>query len=52
MLEKAKVHIYNAEWDQAVDACMQVLATDKTNVEALRMYVFYLLTRENDIDFA
>ena len=24
---------------------------DRTNVEALRIYTFYLLTRENDMDY-
>jgi hypothetical protein len=28
-----------------------VLIKDRNNVEALRIYTFYLLTRENDIDY-
>ena len=48
LVEKAKLHMLNNEWDQAVDAVTTVTATDKTNIEALRIYVFYLLAREND----
>lgn len=47
-IEKAKLHIYNNEWDQAIDAVTSVYATDKTNIEALRIYVFYLMAREGD----
>lgn len=48
LVEKAKMHIQNHEWDQAMDAVATVTATDKQNIEALRIYVFYLLAREND----
>ena len=47
-VEKAKLHILNNEWDQAIDSVTGVTATDKTNIEAMRIYVFYLLAREND----
>lgn len=50
MIEKAKIHIYNGEWDQAVEAITGVLAFDKSNTEALRIYIFYLLARENDAE--
>ena len=49
-IEKAKVHISNGEWDQALEALTTVLAKDKTNVEALRIYTYYLLSRENDME--
>ena len=41
---------YNGEWDQAVEAITGVLATDRNNTEALRIYIFYLLARENDTE--
>ena len=48
MIEKAKIHMQNSEWDLAVDLVTQVLAQDKQNVEALRIYVFYLMVRYGD----
>jgi len=33
-----------------VEAITGVLAFDKTNTEALRIYIFYLLARENDAE--
>lgn len=50
IIEKAKIHIFNGDWDQAFEAITTVLAKDRTNVEALRLFVFYLLSRENDIE--
>ena len=47
-IEKAKVHIYSGEWDQALESITAVMVRDKKNVEALRIYLFYLLAREND----
>ena len=49
-VEKAKVHISNGEWDQALEALTSVLSKDKSNVEALRIYTYYLLSRENDME--
>jgi uncharacterized protein HemY len=48
VIEKAKIHIANNEWDQASDAIQTVLTADKQNIEALRIYVFYLMSREGD----
>ena len=48
MVEKAKLQIQNNEWDEAMSGITTVTATDKSNIEALRLYVFYLLAREND----
>lgn len=42
------MHIYSGEWDQAVEVVSSILAFDKANPEALRIYIFYLLAREND----
>lgn len=49
-IEKAKIHISNNEWDQAQDLIQQVLVADKSNVEALRIYVFFLMAKEGDWD--
>ena len=48
MIEKAKLHIANNEWDQASDAIQQVMQIDRTNIEGLRIYVFYLMARDGD----
>lgn len=48
MIEKGKCHILSGEWDQAVEAITAVIVTDRQNTEALRIYIFYLLAREND----
>ena len=50
LIEKAKINIFNGDWDQALDTITKVLMDDRQNVEALRMYIFYLLSRENDIE--
>ena len=49
-IEKAKIHISNGEWDNALEDLMSVLAKDKNNVEANRIYAYYLLSRENDME--
>lgn len=41
----------NGDWEQALETVQKVLVKDRQNVEALRIYSFYLLTRENDIDY-
>jgi len=41
----------NGDWEQALETVQKVLVRDKTNIEALRIYAFYLLTRENDIEY-
>jgi tetratricopeptide (TPR) repeat protein len=48
VIEKAKCHILSGEWDQAVETISGVIAFDRGNTEALRIYIFYLLAREND----
>lgn len=50
MIEKAKLHIISADWDLCLEAIQKVLYYDKTNIEALRMYIFYLLSRESNIE--
>ena len=51
LLEKTKIHMVNGDWEQALETVQKVLVKDKQNVEGLRIYAFYLLTRENDIEY-
>mmetsp|Transcript_16607 Transcript_16607/g.28282 ORF Transcript_16607/g.28282 Transcript_16607/m.28282 type:complete len:281 (+) Transcript_16607:552-1394(+) len=51
LIEKTKIHMVNGDWDQALETVQKVLVKDRQNVEARRIYTFYLLTRENDIDY-
>ena len=41
----------NGDWEQALETVQKVIVRNKQNVEALRIYSFYLLTRENDLEF-
>ena len=50
LLEKSKLHMINGDWDQALDTVKTVLHKDSRNVEGLRIYCFYLLTIENDVE--
>ena len=51
LLEKTKIHMVNGDWEQALETVQKVLIKDRNNVEALRIYSFYLLTRENDLEY-
>lgn len=48
LIEKGKIHIQNGEWDNAVECVTSVILKDRNNVEALRIYCFFLLAREYD----
>ena len=48
LTEKGKIHIQNGEWDNAMECVSTVIFKDRYNVEALRIYCFYLLAREYD----
>ena len=48
LIEKGKIHIQNGEWDAAMENVAAVTLKDRNNVEALRIYCFYLLAREYD----
>ena len=50
LIEKAKIHIQNGEWDNSIDYVTQVSMTDTHNVEAKRIFCYYLLARENDME--
>lgn len=45
---KAKLHIINAEWELVLETVQKVLYYEQYNIEALRIYIFYLLSREKD----
>jgi len=47
-IEKGKIHIQNGEWDAAMESVSLVIMKDRQNVEALRIYSFYLLARDYD----
>jgi tetratricopeptide repeat protein 21B len=51
LIEKSKIHIFNGDWEQALETIQKVMIEERQNVEALRIYIFYLLSRETDIDF-
>ncbi|KDO33302.1 hypothetical protein SPRG_02111 [Saprolegnia parasitica CBS 223.65] len=44
--EKALVLFKMGEWDQCVDSAERALTTSANDIEALRLFIFYLLTRE------
>jgi tetratricopeptide repeat protein 21B len=47
---KARLLIINNEWDQVLETIQKTLMYEPTDIEALRVYIFYLLSRENDPD--
>ena len=49
-IEKSKIHILNGDWDQALDTIQKVMLEERQNIEALRIYIFYLLSRETDLE--
>lgn len=50
LIEKSKIHIFNGDWDQALETIQKVIVEERQNVEALRIYIFYLLSRETDLE--
>lgn len=52
LIEKSKIYIFNGDWEQALSTIEKVIVDDKQNVEGLRIYIFYLLSRETDLDLA
>ncbi len=50
LIEKSKIHIFNGDWDQALETIQRVMIDERQNVEALRIYIFYLLSRETDLE--
>ena len=41
----------NGDWEQALETVQKVLVKDKQNIEGIRIHTFYLLTRENDLEY-
>ena len=50
LIEKSKLHINCGDWEQALETIQKVLYDDRNNIQALWIYLFYLLSRESDID--
>ena len=44
------MHIQNGDWDEAIGNLSNVFVKDKQHVEALRIYCFFLLAREYDLE--
>ena len=51
-LERTKVLMMIGDWDELVDSAQRILALSPRNIEALRIWVFYLLAREPNIEQA
>lgn len=45
---KARLHIINGEWDTVLETISKTLMFEPNNIEAIRIYIFYLLSRETD----
>jgi uncharacterized protein YoxC len=41
----------NGDWEQALETVQKVLSKDKQNIEGIRIHTFYLLTRENELEY-
>uniref|UniRef100_A0A7S2HRG3 Tetratricopeptide repeat protein 21B n=1 Tax=Zooxanthella nutricula TaxID=1333877 RepID=A0A7S2HRG3_9DINO len=52
LIEKAKTLMMTADWDQALEAAGRITAQDPDNIEALRLNVLFLLSRESRCDAA
>jgi tetratricopeptide repeat protein 21B len=46
MIEKAKVMMMIGDWDEIVEMVHRILSVSPRNIEALRIWIFYLLSRE------
>lgn len=51
-LERTKVLMMIGDWDELVDSAQRILSLAPRNIEALRVWVFYLLAREPNIEQA
>jgi len=52
LIEKAKTLMMTADWDQALEAASRIQQSEPNNIEALRLNVLYLLSRESRCDAA
>jgi len=48
-IEKSKVHIFNGDFDQGLETIQHVMQEERQNVEAIRICIFYYLSREADL---
>ena len=51
-LERTKVLMMIGDWDELVDSSQRILSLSPRNIEALRVWVFYLLAREPNVEQA
>eukprot|EP00899_Mesostigma_viride_P018008 jgi/Mesvir1/26208/Mv02392-RA.1 len=47
LAEKARLLMMTGDWDQALETSQRILAQDARNIEALRLTVLFLLSRES-----
>lgn len=52
LIEKAKTLMMTADWDQALDTANRIQQQEANNIEALRLNVLFLLSRESRCDAA
>ncbi|CAJ1394225.1 unnamed protein product [Effrenium voratum] len=52
LMEKAKTLMMTADWDQALEAAGRLQQQEPNNIEALRLNVLFLLSRESRCDAA
>jgi len=52
LIEKAKTLMMTADWDQALDSAGRIQQLEPNNIEALRLNVLHLLSRESRCDEA
>lgn len=48
--EKCRLLMIIADWDQCLEAVQKVLSQDDRNLLALKIYVFFLLAREGNLE--
>merc|ERR1712003_500680 len=52
LVEKAKTLMMTADWDQALESAGRIQQQEPNNIEALRLNVLFLLSRESRCDAA
>mmetsp|Transcript_138949 Transcript_138949/g.443691 ORF Transcript_138949/g.443691 Transcript_138949/m.443691 type:complete len:1347 (-) Transcript_138949:215-4255(-) len=52
LIEKAKTLIMTVDWDQALESAARIQQHEPNNIEALRLNVLFLLSRESKCDAA
>ena len=49
LIEKSKIHILSGDYDQGIETIQKVIMEDRQNIEAIRIIIFYHLSRESNI---